>query len=107
MEGKLFFPKLLEMVIAMDGWILVYIFLAKGKKWGKDMKQLEHILTSADFLKLDNSEDQKKWKSISNGHSKTTLKMLDFIRARDYLMHICIDNASRTGALVNMTLENF
>ena len=35
MEGKLFFPKLLEMVIAMDGWILVYIFLAKGKKWGK------------------------------------------------------------------------
>ena len=60
MEAKVFFPKLLEKVIAMDGWILVYIFLAKGEKWEKDMEQLEHFLTSADFLKLDNSEYPKK-----------------------------------------------
>ena len=33
--------------------------------------------------------------------------MLEFIRAHDYLMQICIDNVSRTGALANMTLGKF
>ena len=108
MEAKTFFPKLSEMVIVMDGWISVYRKLAKGHKWKKDMEQLEQLLTSADFLKLDNSEYQKKCKFISNGHSKTKLKMLEFTRARDYLlMQMCIDNASRTGALANMTLGEF
>ena len=83
MKAKAFFPKLSEMVIAMDGWILVYRKLAKGEKLKKDMEQLEQLLTSADFPKLDNSEYQKKCKSKINGHSKTTLQMLKFTRAHD------------------------
>ena len=108
MKAKAFFRKLSEMVIVMDGWISVYRKLAKEENWKKDMEQLEQLLTSADFLKLDNSDYQKKCKSILNGHSKLTLKMLEFTRARDYLlMQMCIDNASRTGALANMTLGEF
>ena len=71
------------MVIVMDGWILVYRKLAKRGKLKKDMEQLEQLLTSTDFLKLDNSEYQKKCKSILNGHSKTTLQILKFTRAPD------------------------
>ena len=108
MEAKAFFPNLSEMVIAMDGWILVYRKLAKGEKWKRDMEQLEKILTSADFLKLDKSEYQKRCKSILNGHSKTTLKIFESTHARYYLlMQTYIDNASCTGALANMTLGDF
>ena len=108
MEAKTFFPKFTEMVIVMDGWISVYRKLAKGDKCKKDMGQLEQLLTSADFLKLDKSEYQKKCKFILTGYSKTRRKMLEFTRARDYLlMQMCIDNASRTGALVNITLGEF
>ena len=71
------------MVIVMDGWISVYRKLAKRGKLKKDMEQLEQLLTSTDFLELDNSEYQKKCKSILNGHSKTTLQILKFTRAPD------------------------
>ena len=83
MKAKAFFRKSSEMVIVMDGWISVYRKLAKRGKWKKDMEQLEQLLTSTDFLKLDNSEYQKKCKSILNGHSKTTLQILKFTRAPD------------------------
>ena len=83
MKAKAFFRKSSEMVIVMDGWISVYRKLAKRGKLKKDMEQLEQLLTSTDFLKLDNSEYQKKCKSILNGHSKTTLQILKFTRAPD------------------------
>ena len=58
---------------------------------------------------LDTAEDVKYCKSIlKKCHVIGAPKMQEFTNARDYiLMYLCIDNASRTGAIANMTIREF
>ena len=97
------------MIVIMENWIATYRKMAKNDKWKNDMKQLEQLITASDVRLLDNSEIvsqcRKFVKEVISGKS-ITFKL--FTSVRDYLlMYICLNNASRTGAISNMTCEEF
>ena len=98
-----------SLIVTCSNWIGVYRKKQKKSRWENDLRQLAQLFTVDDMKKLDNSKVVSFAKSVL---SKATIMvvqtMQEFSTARDYvLMYLCLDNASRPGALANMTLSEF
>ena len=95
-----------EMINVIDGWITVYRQKQKQETWKNELKQLEEMITTADITKFDQSDHVKECKKSLQSFCK--LSIGKYTSVRDYIMiSICLDNASRTGAIANMTLGEF
>ena len=99
-----------RMIVVVENWISVYQRKEKKDRWKKDRRDIENLLTSSDFKALDESElvhyAKKTLENFKNCQKEPTLKQ--FTTIRDYIiMYLCINNASRTGALANMTCREF
>lgn len=98
------------LVITTTNWISVYRKKVKKCRWERDMVQLTQLFTSSEIKQFDNSELVSYCKSTLRSfrcqENQPTLRQ--FTNARDFiLMSLCLDNASRTGSLANMTLKEF
>uniref|UniRef100_A0A7M5V265 Uncharacterized protein n=2 Tax=Clytia hemisphaerica TaxID=252671 RepID=A0A7M5V265_9CNID len=106
---KEFEDKCQEMKNIMDGWITVYRKHQKERQWVNEVKQLQEMITADDINKFDESSQVKaSRKVLASKHVQAHISMTNFVSGRDYLLtSLCLDNASRSGALANMTLEEF
>ena len=93
----------------MDGWISVYRKEQKERQWQNAVKQLQEMISEEGILKFDQSDqDKASQKILFSQFITTNVSMKPFVAARDYLLtSLCLDSASRCGALANMTLEEF
>ncbi|XP_066925272.1 uncharacterized protein [Clytia hemisphaerica] len=98
-----------EMKNIMDSWISHYRKKQKERQWVNELKQLEEMITAADLKAFDASSQVLESKAIlKSAIRRENVSMKAFVSARDYLLtSMCLDNASRTGALANMTLQEF
>ena len=98
-----------SLVIMCDNWITVYRKKSRKTRWRRDVEQLSQLFKASEIKTLDKSDlvqyCKKTLKTFSCSEIQhATLK--HFSNSRDYLlMYLCLDNASRTGALANMTLN--
>jgi len=98
-----------EMIVIVQNWISVYRKKCGKEHWENELKHLESMITPSQICSLDKSEIVATAKQllVSSANNRVS-SFKDFTTARDYLMmYICIDNASRTGAIANMTLKEF
>lgn len=98
-----------SLVITCTNWICVYRKKQKKSRWENDLRQLPQLFTAEDMKKLDASEVVKSSKAtLKRAIIMRAPRMQEFTNARDYiLMYLCLDNASRTGAIANMTIKQF
>ena len=99
-----------RMIVVMENWLTVYRRKSKKDRWQKDLDDFNNLLESKDFIALDNSKLVTYCKKvlIDLKRSDQTPTFKQFTSVRDYLMiYLCIDNASRTGAVANMTCREF
>jgi len=102
-----FLKKCPGLVVVCTSWISNYRKKQKQSRWKKDLKQLSQLFTPADIKRLDVSNVVKYAKKLLKTRNCPP-SMKEFTTMRDYLlMYLCLDNASRTGALANMTLDEF
>ena len=96
--------------VITSNWISVFRQKVKKGRWKKDLEQLPQLFKTSDIQRLDNSElvsyCQKTIKHFRSHDVQPSQRQLTNVR--DYLvMYLCLDNASRTGALANMTMREF
>ena len=92
----------------MDGWISVYRKEQKERQWQNAVKQLQEMISEEGILKFDQSDQDKASQKILFSQFITTNVSMKPFAARDYLLSsLCLYSASRSGALANMTLEEF
>ena len=99
-----------SMIVVMENWLTVYRRKSKKDRWQKDLDEFNNLLESKDFIALGNSKLVTYCKKvlIDLKSSDQTPTFKQFTSVRDYLMiYLCIDNASRTGAVANMTCREF
>ena len=100
--------KCTSLVVTCTNWISVYRKKQKKSRWQNDLRQLPQLFTPDDLHKLDSSDVVTFAKSVLGKAFLMSPTMQEFATARDYLlMYLCLDNASRTGAIANMTLGEF
>ena len=109
-QCTLFLSKCNAMIVIMDSWLSIYRKQVMESRWQKDLSQLTQLFKSHEIRDLDNSEYVQYCKRLINkincGSKSPTFK--EYVSVRDYiLMYMCLDNASRTGALANMTCKEF
>ena len=98
-----------SMIVAMENWLTVYRRKSKKDRW-KDLDDFNNLLESKDFIALDNSKLVTYCKKVLIDLKRTdqTPSFKQFTSVRDYLViYLCIDNASRTGAVANVTCREF
>eukprot|EP00111_Clytia_hemisphaerica_P021907 TCONS_00064402-protein len=100
----------LELINTMDSWISTYRKKQKANQWKVELKQFQEMITAEDMHKFDNSEHVKRCKKglkqASKSEKKVSMKL--FTNSRDFiLISLCLDNAQRSGAMGNMTLNEF
>ena len=97
-----------EMINIVENWIAVYRQKQKSQNWKQELQQLQELITSADIQKFDQSSHVEKCKLWLNTFKKEDLTLVKFSNVRDFIMiSLCLDNASRTGAIANMTIGEF
>jgi len=99
-----------KMIVIVQNWISVYRKKLRGSHWKKELEQLDQLLTSEEIKKLDDSNTVKFCKKVLKEVRDTSRQnsFKEFTNARDYIiMCLCLDNGSRTGALSNMTINEF
>ena len=99
-----------RMIVVMENWLTVYRRKSEKDRWQKDLDDFNSLLESKDFIVLGNSKLVTYCKKvlIDLKSSDQTLTFKQFTSVRDYLMiYLCIDNASRTGTVANMTCREF
>ena len=99
-----------SMIVVMENWLTVYRRKSKKDRWQKDLDDFNSLLESKDFIALGNSKLVTYCKKvlIDLKSSDQTPTFKQFTSVRDYLMiYLCIDNASRTGTVANMTCREF
>ncbi|XP_057304499.1 uncharacterized protein LOC130641636 [Hydractinia symbiolongicarpus] len=99
-----------SMIVIMENWIVEYRKKAKSDKWMKDLEQLDQLITAEEVKTFDNSTHvsncRRNIKEVLATGKVPTFKQ--FTSVRDYILtYLCLDNASRTGALANMTTKEF
>ena len=100
--------KCTSLEVTCTNWISVYRKKQKKSRWQNDLRQLPQLFTLDDLHKLDLSEVVTYAKSVLGKAFLMFPTMQAFATARNYLlMYLCLDNASRTGAIANMTLGEF
>lgn len=98
------------LVTLVTNWLAVYQKKSNLRKWETKMTQLGQLITANDMKLLDASEPAQRCRRICSELKASTSKpsLKDFCLLRDYIItNLCLDNASRTGALSNMTLGEF
>jgi len=97
-----------ELIIVIGNWLAVYRDKQKSHTWKNELRNLEQLLTSSDLNTLDNSAHVSYCRHTVTDSTIETPTMKQFVSVRNYLMmYLCIDNASRTGAIANMTVKEF
>ena len=97
-----------EMIVIIQNWISTYRKKCGKEHWTRELEELQKIITSEQIMKLDESVAVAAAKKILSKMWQTEPTLKEFTLARDYIMmYICIDNASRTGAIANMTINEF
>ena len=109
-QCTLFLSKCNAMIVIMDSWLSIYRKQVMESRWQKDLSQLTQLFKSHEIRDLDNSEYVQYCKRLINkincGIKSPIFK--EYVSVRDYiLMYMCLDIASRTGALANMTCKEF
>ena len=100
--------ELVECVNRVKHWLKSNRKLIARRKWEKRIEDGQKLATSEDFVKFDNSEPVRnaiKLLASFIGASRL-VKKYEYTLIRDYLLtSLCMDNASRTGAIANMRVE--
>ena len=96
--------------MVIENWIATYHKKSQSDRWRKDMDQLQHLITTSEVKRLNDSNMVtsciKTLKAVPLGINPPSFKQ--FTTVRDYLlMYICLNNASRTGTIANMTGNEF
>lgn len=107
---KEYVHKCASLNVTCTDWIALYRKKQKKGRWKKDLEQLTQLFNASDMKQLDESEIvafcKETLKSVRFKEIAPSLRQ--FSNVRDYiLLYLCFDNASRTGALANMTLREF
>lgn len=103
-------PACPTMIVIIENWIASYRKMGKTDRWKKEMEQLEQLITAAEVKQLDQSDHIAYCKTILRNVrvSGKPASFKEFISCRDYVLtYLCLNNASRTGALANMTCKEF
>ena len=100
------------MAIIMQNWISIFRDKAKKQQWQKEMIQINQLITPEDLSQFDRSDTvlkaKRKMKNASSGVETKRPTLMEFALVRNYLIVcLCLDNASRTGAIANMTCGEF
>ena len=98
------------LILNCTDWISLFRKKQTKNRWKKDLKQLTQLFKAEEIQQLDSSDlvkyCQKTFQEMRSVQKPPTLRQ--FSNARNYiLMYLCLDNASRTGALANMTVGEF
>ena len=107
---RTFCSKCNPLIVALEGWLSIYCKKIKEARWKEDLIQLAQLFKECEIRNLDESgyvcyckDTIQKICCRNNGQS-----FKEFTSVRDYiLMYLCLENASRTGAVANMTCKEF
>ena len=105
-------PDLIALSDQVKLWARSYRKLTQDRFWEKRMEDMSNMKKPQDVKKFDTSEVARNAVKIlgefQNAGEVEILSQTEYTAVRDYLMtEICIDNGSRSGSIVNMTLEEF
>ena len=86
-------------------WATIWTKKCRKRFWQKEMEDLPRLLKEQDYKDFDNSkllrDATKLFGCLSESHF--ILKPSEYTLIRDYLLsYLCINNASRTGAIAYM-----
>ena len=90
-------------------WLKVYQKKCDNRRWENKLEDLPKLLTPGDYRKFDTSYIVRKAVKLFNNLTVRSqkLKAREVTLMRDYLIsYLCMDNGSRTGAIVSMRLED-
>ena len=100
--------RLIKCINRVKFWIKSNRKKATLRKWEKQSEDACKLATDEDFRKFDSSEPVRRAIKIIASYTGSTrpIKKGEYTCARDYLLtSLCIDNASRTGAIANITMQ--
>ena len=105
-------PDLIALSDQVKLWARSYRKLTQDRFWEKRMEDMSNMKKPQDVKKFYTSEVARNAAKIlgefQNAGEDEILSQTEYTAVRDYLMtEICIDNGSRSGPTVNMTLEEF
>ena len=96
----------------MKMWIKSYSKLVKRRFWVKRLEDISNLRTPEQIKQFDSSDVARRAIKIIGEFQESNEQVLpsqsQYTTVRDYLLTIlCINNGSRSGALANMTMEEF
>ena len=105
-----FASKCNSLIVDLESWLSIYRKKIKEARWKKDLIQLTQLFKGWEIRNLDKSEYVHYCKDTiqkiycrNNGPS-----FKEFTSVRGYILkYLCLDSASRTGALANVTCKEF
>ena len=99
---------LIECVNRVNHWQKSNRKVLSRRKWEKRIEDGQKLAKADDFIQFDSSEPVRAAiKMIASfTASSKAVKKYEYTLVRDYIItSLCMDNASRTGAIANMRLE--
>ena len=98
------------MISVVQNWSAAYKERVKIRRFEKQVEDLNKVLTADELLQFDKSDlvEQCRYAIKKRLHSKNPIGLQGFTSCRDYIVSsLILSNATRPGALQNMTLHEF
>ena len=109
-ECARFILKCNSMIAAMESWLGRYRKQVQHTRWKKDLLQLTQLFKVSEIKASDNSDYVRYCQSTiyKIRRSRKAPVFKEFTAVLGYmLMYLCFDNTSRTGALANMSCQEY